>query len=144
MLCCAMVMIPNPVSDWIFGCNFVDEADFDRHIAKGKRENAYHQFHLYEMAETQETVNNRIKSFQEEMIEKKFKIIALDPRTDPYIVKKNKKYLDPEYVKAINRSRKNNFHIKKSDWGVKGVDVEMDLKTYHDRQGSYGKQPGLM
>jgi hypothetical protein len=140
MLCCGMIMIPNPVSDWIFGCNFVDEADFDRHIATRRRENAYHQFNLYEMAETQETVNKRIKGFQEEMNEKKFKIVILDPRNDPYTVKKGKKFQDPEYVKAINRSRKNNFQIKKSDYGVKGVDVEMDLKTYYDMHIDYGKQ----
>jgi hypothetical protein len=144
LLCCGMIMIPNPVSDWIFGCNFVDDAEFDRHLAKRKRENAYHPTQMWEMAESEETVNNRIKSFQEEMIEKKFKIVVLDPRNDPYTVKKKKKHQDPEYAKAINKSKKNNFQITKSDYGVKTSDVEMDLKTYYDMQVDLGKRAGVM
>jgi hypothetical protein len=144
MLICAGVMIPNPVSDWIFGFNFVDDAEFDRHIAKRTRENAYQVKEIYLMPETEETVNNRIKSFQQEMVEKNFRIVALDPRTDPFIVKKKKKYRDPEYAKAINRSKRNKFQIKKSDWGEQGKNVEMDLKMYYDLEVDKVKKAGLM
>lgn len=131
----AGVLIPNPISDWLFGCS---ELSMEQELARRTRDRMVGQKSIgFGYPVNPVAAQNALNLAVEEKEYKNFKIIQLDKSNDPFLVPRKKKKDSQKFIGDLNSSRKlkkEKIKIGKSAREIASRNKEMNLQEYYNLQ----------